>query len=553
METTMSGLFPSVLTSVASAWSEWMLAMSWQVTVVALAIALIAMLGRRWPARFRYSLWLIVLVKLTLPPSLAAPTGFGWWLREGTDQVATNEPNVSSKGLVDPAFQDASEFTPLREVDTSGTSPEHSSTSRSAIAVPTPLTVNAASERAGWAVAALIAWSAIVAARLAFLIHAAFQVRSWVTRALPIRSPRVQVLLESARTKVGWRGKVDLRNSESCVTPLVVGHWRPTILLPSTVLERLDDAELESVLAHELVHLRRRDSWVRLATAVARTLYFFHPVAWWLGRELDRLREDACDESTVAALRGKRHAYGSALVKTAELLGYDAPHLALTALDRRFPVKERLLRVLDPNLPWLPPGRLARVCRWAAFGCITLVLLPAGAPRLAKQANAEWEGLTAAAAIRERSVVVEHPQLTDKSVANTPVRESPAVNTDAPPSDDLSRDLVARLRDPKTRHAAMESLVKEGAAVERALWPATMEVEPATRRGAYEVLEEVATVESLEWLERRYLIETGAEQAAAKRALDAVWRRIRQSVPMERGRREPVKFFESTPADQDDF
>ncbi|MFO0821079.1 MAG: M56 family metallopeptidase [Pirellulales bacterium] len=549
----MSDIFPSVLTSVASTWSEWMLAMSWQVTVVALAIALIALLGRRWPARFRYSLWLIVLVKLALPPSFAAPTGFGWWLREGTDQVATNEPNVPSTELVDPAFQDASQFAPMREGERSGTSTAHSSTSRSATTNPSSLAVNAASERAGWAVALLIAWSAFVAARLALLIHAAIQVRSWVTRALPIRSPRMRVLLESARTKVGWRGAVDLRNSESCVTPLVVGYWRPTILLPSTVLERLDDAELESVLAHELVHLRRRDSWVRLATAVARTLYFFHPVAWWLGRELDRLREDACDESTVAALRGKRHAYGSALVKTAELLGYDAPHLALTALDRRFPVKERLLRVLDPDLPWLPPGRLARVSRWAAFGCITLVLLPAGAPRLAKQANAEWDGMTAATALSEKSVVGEDRQLAEKSVANTLVRESPVIHAYVPLSDNFSRDLVARLRDPRTRHAAMESLVKEGAAVERALWPATIEDEPAVRRSAYEVLEAVATVESLEWLERRYLIESGAEQAAAKRALDAVWRRIRQTVPMERDHREPVRIFESTPADQDDF
>ena len=151
METTMSDIFPSVLTSVASTWSEWMLAMSWQVTVVALAIALIALLGRRWPARFRYSLWLIVLVKLALPPSFAAPTGFGWWLREGTDQVATNEPNVPSTELVDPAFQDASQFAPMREGERSGTSTAHSSTSRSATTNPSSLAVNAASERAGWA------------------------------------------------------------------------------------------------------------------------------------------------------------------------------------------------------------------------------------------------------------------------------------------------------------------------------------------------------------------------------------------------------------------
>lgn len=571
MGTTMGDLFPevifpSMLDSLASAWSEWMLAMSWQASVVVLVIAGIAALGRSWPARFRYSLWLIVLVKLAIPPSFAAPTGFGWWLREGVESSGMESSVASSAQMSQqqrPGEQSQA-IEPSQAIEQLSTLPQprpDASTTRFAMSENSRTT--------GWTTALFIAWSALVAARFALLVHASIQVRSWVRRAMQIKSPRVLALLASARAKVGWRGSVELRNSESCVTPLVVGYWRPTILLPNAVLERLDDAELESVLAHELVHLRRRDSWVRLATAVARSFYFFHPAVWWLGRELDRLREDACDESTVAALRGRRHAYGSALVKTAELLGYEAPHLALTALDRRFPVKRRLLRVLDPNLPWLPSGRLARITRWCAFGLITLVLLPAGAPRSARLASAD-AGVTRDAPVENRPEFASQepakpqsePPITDAKQASsesrgdgrdddadmaardTAVRDT--VNTD-------SQDLVPLLRDPATRHALMERLLRDGATAERKLRPATMAVEPSVRRAAYEVLESVATVESLDLLEQRYLAESGAEQAAAKRALDAVWRRIREAVPRENGRREPARFFESQPVDQDEF
>ena len=148
--------------------------------------------------------------------------------------------------------------------------------------------------------------------------------------------------------RVGIRRRVELRNSESCTTPVVVGWSRPVILMPSLVLERLERDEMLAVFAHEVNHVRRGDGIVNLLQGILGTLYFFHPLVWWANRELRRLREDACDEATVTCLQ-RRRPFGMAIVKVAEILGYAAPPLSLGVLDGKTPTQQRLRRILDPN------------------------------------------------------------------------------------------------------------------------------------------------------------------------------------------------------------
>jgi hypothetical protein len=50
-----------------------------------------------------------------------------------------------------------------------------------------------------------------------------------------------------------------------------------------------------AVLAHEFAHIRRRDTWTSALTFVARSLLWFHPLAWWVRRETAQLAELACD------------------------------------------------------------------------------------------------------------------------------------------------------------------------------------------------------------------------------------------------------------------
>ena len=96
---------------------------------------------------------------------------------------------------------------------------------------------------------------------------------------------------------------------------LVIGFWRPVVLVPAAWAAEMPLVALEAVIAHELAHIRRLDLWVNLLQRVAETLLFYHPAVWWVSRQLRLEREMCCDELAVAAT-GRRIAY----VKTLELV-----------------------------------------------------------------------------------------------------------------------------------------------------------------------------------------------------------------------------------------
>jgi len=94
----------------------------------------------------------------------------------------------------------------------------------------------------------------------------------------------------------------------------VVGTRNPLLVVDRDLLDGLDDDELEGVLAHELAHVRRRDTPVATALGVVRDLMFFVPGGGWAVRQLHRERELAADQLAVR-ITGRPGALASGLLK----------------------------------------------------------------------------------------------------------------------------------------------------------------------------------------------------------------------------------------------
>jgi bla regulator protein BlaR1 len=107
---------------------------------------------------------------------------------------------------------------------------------------------------------------------------------------------------------------IDLLVSESSVEPGVVGIFRPKLLWPTGLSDRLSDAELEAVLAHEACHVDRLDNLSALVQMVVETVFWFHPIVWWLGARLVSERELACDEE-VLRMREDTRSYAEGILK----------------------------------------------------------------------------------------------------------------------------------------------------------------------------------------------------------------------------------------------
>jgi len=123
--------------------------------------------------------------------------------------------------------------------------------------------------------------------------------------------------------------------------PAVIGWFRPVVFLPMSALSGLSEDQLQAVIAHELAHIRRYDSFVNVFQICVETLLFYHPAVWWLNKRIRTEREHCCDEIAVA-VSGDPVEYARALTLMEEWRS--APALAMAA--NRGPLTERIMRVL---------------------------------------------------------------------------------------------------------------------------------------------------------------------------------------------------------------
>ena len=161
-----------------------------------------------------------------------------------------------------------------------------------------------------------------------------------------------------------------LTESDAIQSPAAWGIFRPTLVMPTGLTQELEPGELRWVLCHELAHLGRHDVAVASVQRIVQILWFFHPVVWIVGRQVDRLRECACDEAALARCRaGSRRGFAEALVRLAE-----RPELRIVStlpvqglLGPKSLLETRILRMLNTRrnahsgLNWLSAPALLLV------------------------------------------------------------------------------------------------------------------------------------------------------------------------------------------------
>jgi Flp pilus assembly protein TadD/Zn-dependent protease with chaperone function len=83
--------------------------------------------------------------------------------------------------------------------------------------------------------------------------------------------------------------------------PGACGWLRACVVLPDGLSDHLTPAELRAVAAHEMAHIRRRDNfWAAVVHGVV-SVFWFHPLLWWMERRMLADRETACDEMVLRA------------------------------------------------------------------------------------------------------------------------------------------------------------------------------------------------------------------------------------------------------------
>lgn len=215
-----------------------------------------------------------------------------------------------------------------------------------------PENVNPSVSMAGqWEWKATLAFAWIAGATLFSLrfLFGALQLRGWKKRGRPITSPEVLRQFEVARDLVMVDKVVRLISHPGINVPITFGWLSPVLVVPTAAVTGLPAEQMQSILVHELVHIRKNDYLISLFQALVETVFFYHPLVWWISHRIRIDREFACDDEVIGYLEN-RITYANALVEMETLRqSGEEYHLAPGAVSSR--LADRIKSIL--HLPRL--------------------------------------------------------------------------------------------------------------------------------------------------------------------------------------------------------
>lgn len=180
---------------------------------------------------------------------------------------------------------------------------------------------------------------------------------------------------EEARRALGVARLPPIAVSDIAPMPLVVGCRQPVVVLPRWLVATASTARLRDVLIHECAHILRGDTWIHAAQQWAGVVYWPHPGVHWLNRELNRAREEVCDNFVLGRSDGAD--YCQTLLELAESCGSARYALSLLGLfSRRWSLEQRVAGILNPRRNKMT--RVSRLVPMMAAVCIAAMSLAIG-------------------------------------------------------------------------------------------------------------------------------------------------------------------------------
>lgn len=243
----------------------------WQSTVFAIVAGLMTVVFRKNRAQVRYWLWLCASLKFLVPFTLLMSLGARLEWAPAAKKIAAAPVVAVTMVQMSRPFPDA---LPLAPPTRRGTRNE----------------------------VAIGIFGVWVCGLLAIVL---MRSRGWLGIRAAVRS--------STPLDIPAIAAIEVRSSPGLLEPGVVGLFRPILLLPAGIVERLTSPQLEAVLAHELCHLRRRDNVTSAIHMAVEAVFWFHPLVWWIGARLVEERERACDEA-VLSLGNQPHDYAEGIL-----------------------------------------------------------------------------------------------------------------------------------------------------------------------------------------------------------------------------------------------
>jgi uncharacterized protein (TIGR03435 family) len=273
----------------------------WQSTVFAMMVGLLTLAFRKNRAQVRYWLWFSASLKFLIPFSLLLTLGSYLGRTQAAKSVAAPAISYTVVQIAEP-FPAAS--------------------------VPAPSTPS----HADWIPIAVVSlWTCGFAGIALIRLRGWLRIRAAARSSVPMDIPF----------------PIEVRSSPALLEPGVVGLFRPILLCPKGIVERLAPSQLEAILAHERCHIQRHDNLTAAIHMIVEAVFWFHPLVWWISARLMEERERACDEGVLES-GSEPQVYAESILKTCEFC-VESPLACVTGVTGA-DLKKRIVRIMTEGL-----------------------------------------------------------------------------------------------------------------------------------------------------------------------------------------------------------
>jgi TonB family protein len=246
----------------------------WQSTLCVGLAALLAFGLKRAPARTRYTIWLCASAKFLIPFSVLVAAGS--YIDTLIAPLTTPQAAITVRWLTE---------------------------SLSVWNLDGAAGAIGAGFQSDYGRVALLALGVVWALGVAMLV--ALRWTEWrdlsrlARAATRLASGREAEMLQRVTRTSPRPRRIQILQCESSIEPGILGIFRPRLLWPAGLSDRLTDCELDAVLSHEACHVDRGDNLSALLQVAVETAFWLHPAVWWVGARLVGERERACDEEVL--------------------------------------------------------------------------------------------------------------------------------------------------------------------------------------------------------------------------------------------------------------
>jgi len=283
---------------------NWVIKSSIMASIFVVLILLVKyILRNKLDAKWQYAIWMLLIIRLLIPYDIQSPWSIYSLIPNNSVTIPVNQASIGTSDNKSPISNISGEEIQLTNDQSSlnkQTNTKADGPISKALSYGRMLAIL-------WLAGVLILAIITVATNLRFYL---------LVRRKPLQQTSVMFnLMQECARKIGIRKSLPIICMNGIHTPCLYGIISPKLLLPKSLVNRLDDENMRHIFIHELSHYKRKDILINWLAVAAQIVHWFNPLIWY---SFAKMREDcelACDADTLSYLRPEEYqSYGLSII-----------------------------------------------------------------------------------------------------------------------------------------------------------------------------------------------------------------------------------------------